>query len=260
MPAPYTVTLIDEPDHPLVFSSTPNGFEGERWYRVGTDDPAKAVNPALCPGVPVYGDGWDAGDYADCKCVNVRAQRGGGREQGTRVGFCWVRTAYSTPSEDFQILPTEPGTKWTEVQAGQTTQTLFAGYEAGAKDHPINNGDGYNVNVGIVSYVVTRNWPVGYLTEIDRLNTLIQKQVFNDAEVVLPPVLGTIKNITLAKGQCQLVGFTAQVVGRSLRIQYTLVVGLSRFYKWLPRLPDGKYAASAYESEVYGEADFSNLW
>ena len=259
MPAPFTVTLIDNQEHPTRFRSSGNGFEGERWYRVDTDQADRAIDPAQSPGVPVREESWSAGQYASCQCYSVEAQRQAGRDQGTRVGHCWVRASYATPSDSFEIFPTEPGSKWTEVVAGQTSQNINYGLLP-SENNPINNGDGLNINVGLIQYIVTRNWPVSYLTDLTRLNTLQTGQLFNDAAIVLPPVLGTTAALSLQAKEAQFVGFDPQVVGRSLRIRYTLSVGLSPRYSWRKKKPDGGYISSVLSATTYKSASFAGLW
>lgn len=259
MPAPFTATLIDDKDHPTRFASTANGFEGERWYLVDTDDPARAVSRIDTPAIPIYGDPWNAGEYSGCLCLRLEAERWGGRDEGTRRGSTWVRASYSTPAEGFEVFPTEPGKMWTEVVSGQISQTLQHGIDPGDLD-PINNGDGFNINVGVIQKIVTRNWPVDFLYDIGRLDGLTSDQSFNDAAIVLPPVLGTLHTMPYAARTVQFVGFDHQVVGRSLRIRMQLAVGLSPKVKWNKKFPDGRYGITLSEARVYNEASFSGLW
>ena len=259
MPAPFTAKLIDEPAHPTNFEANTSGFSGDRWYLVDTDDPARAVNRADTPGIPVVGDPWGAGDYSGCLCFRTRAQRWGGRDEGARRGSTWVQAFYATPSEDNQIEPTEPGTKWTEIVAGETAQLLPYGLDPG-DTAPINNGDGFNISVGLTQLVVVRNWPLNTFTGFARLNTLNKGRLFNDAPVTFPAVLGTSVTFGVAAEEAQFLGFTQQVVGRSMRITMTIGVGLSPFAQWKKRLPDGKYDTGTAEARVYGTGDFSDLW
>jgi len=262
MPAPFTVQLIDEPAHPTRFRANANGYEGERWYLVGTDAPDLAISPTDSPGIPQQYDPWDLGQYKDVRCVSVEAERWGGRDQGARFGSCWVRANYATPNESYEVQPTEPGTKWSEIAISSTTQTLRVGLDEDDTATPIENGDGFNVNVGIIQYIVTRNWPLDYVVGTGYLNTLTALQAFNSEDVTIPPLLGTTGTILLAEDTAQYIGYTAQVVGKSLRIQHTLAVGLSPRHTWLARFPDGSYAdkADAYETLVYPSRSFAGLW
>lgn len=250
----------DDASHRSLIRENGNGIEAVEWYLVNTDDCRKVLT---APGLPQVDDPFDAIAYPDVLCYGraVETKIGGEDVSTGRVGWSWVRVDYATPGSGVFNTPNlYPGQKWTEIELSERSENIQVSPFDTAKPS-INNGDGLNIERGMVILVVHRCWELDHQPDFARYNTLTRDRLFNDAPITVPKVFGSGAQWTVPAEQAQYKGYETQVQGKVLIVKHFLQLGLEPLYGWFPLNP----LTLAYENykvyaKVYDKASFAGLW
>lgn len=253
---------VDNPEHRCSIRTTPDGVEAVEWYLVDTDDIRSVL---LAPGLPAEDDPLDPVNYPDVLCYGLTAEEKVGAENVSegRVGWTYVRADYATPGAGNFTQPNlYPGQKWTEIQPGERTEQLYETIDPGdpRPPPPINNGDGYAREVGLVVLLIYRCYDLTFQPDFARLNTLAKDRAFNDASITVPKLFGAGASWSIAADKAQYKGYEAYVQGKVLIVRHSVQVGLVPRIEWPFRDDAGKSTGGVGSARVYPKSSFANLW
>lgn len=240
----------------------PEGWRGYRAYQVNTHDEYQALSA-----VPIKGTPWSP-TLPNLVIVNRRGEYIAKRDvEGTEPptgGLTVVHLDYQEPPGGGTAVPSEPGTKYTELAYGTETQTVhFALNPVLPTPNPVPplaNGEGAAVKYGVISAKVHVFIPRNSTPDLARLSRLTRFKNLNEDSITLPKIWGTNVTWNLGPGQAQYEGFVGPTArGNALEIIHELSLAPDFLFRWQIEDENG-FGVELVESELYHPASFGGLW
>jgi hypothetical protein len=245
---------------------------GEKRFLVRTHKEKQALKTA-----PRKGEAWDS-DYKDLVVVARRTEYWGGKDtpglEPTEGASTIVVCYYEEPRIGGTLVP-DVTSKYTELDIGTESVTVFwEDRPAGTTGRLLKlaNGEGFGRKVGVVTARVHtfHNVRLGFTGTYEPPTIpfplyieLGNLKAVSDGPLTLPPLLGTREALTLAAGQVQYEGFSAQLVtGRERRLMevvHELSLARDFYFRWEYEDREGNFI-STQQSRVYPVRSLAGLW
>lgn len=242
---------------PWIKESLDGVAEGYKGFHVNTHDEAAALQAGVADGVGTAYSNL----FPKLICRERRTEYVGGTDNdpGTGGGWTLVRCSYST--KEVTVLPPQvPDTKWTESDFDIDQVTIYHAIDAEpGKENAkmIRNGKGAGREVTRQTIKVHRfvdKNEVGLFDDLKYRNTV------NEAEVILPAMLGSSTTHKAAPGTLLYRCMKVIVRDKVDELVFELAYSTDHLEHWRVEGEDGQAEGPEQQSRLYFEEDFSGLW
>lgn len=240
------------------------GGSGRREYMIrGLAAIEEALNPSLA--IPIDGAPWSSA-YPNLVCTGLDIDWFAPPRDGESLGIAKAVATYGPPEsavlDNSQPSPRGPGEVWSEVKPQTQSQLQMYAYMPGTTnliDVPINNGQGVNVSVGVLSIKVSKTLAPSSSPNLGAYLNLMSPAKLNAEAISIPPPWGSGGPLNFGARQLLFQSFEITRINSLVVVTTEMLAAENWDVVWQAEDDDGAPVAR-YIGQIYETASFQGLW